>query len=72
MNRLFRFAALVLCAFASLASAQQDGMSPQLAQKLAQGTFREYLEFLAIPNDAAVPADIQKNPVVMEAYLGGV
>jgi acetylornithine deacetylase/succinyl-diaminopimelate desuccinylase-like protein len=29
--------------------------------KLAQGTFREYLEFLALPNDAINPPDIQRN-----------
>ncbi len=42
--------------FAPLAFAQQ--FSPQAAQKLAQGTFKEYLELLALPNDAINPPDI--------------
>src|SRR5712691_6269923 len=41
---------------------------PALAQapvpaevRLAQASFHEYLEFLSLPSDAVVPADIQKN-----------
>src|SRR5204862_8287143 len=33
----------------------QAPISPQVAQKLAQGTLREYLELLALPNDAINP-----------------
>lgn len=51
---------LVLLALPAFAFAQEP-LSTQAAQKLAQGTFREYLELLAMPNDAIVPADIQKN-----------
>ena len=46
---------------------------PALAQapvpaevRLAQGTFREYFEFLSLPSDAVVPADIQKNADFLE------
>src|SRR4051812_3965075 len=58
---------LLLCLFAlpSLAFAQEP-ISVPAAQKLAQGTFREYLELLALPNDAIVPADIQKNTDFLE------
>lgn len=59
--RCAAFVLLGLFAFAPLASAQQDLFPPQVAQKFAQGTFHEYLELLAMPNDAIVPADIQKN-----------
>jgi len=41
-------------------------ISPQVAQKLAQGTFREFLELLALPNDAINPPDIQKNVEFLE------
>src|SRR5262245_11913028 len=50
-----RFAFLLL-ALPALALAQ----IPQEV-KLAQTSFHEYLEFLAIPNDAINPPDIQKN-----------
>ena len=56
-----RSALALLAFFASLASAQSDPFTPQSAAKLARGTFREYLELLSLPNDAVVPADIQKN-----------
>jgi acetylornithine deacetylase/succinyl-diaminopimelate desuccinylase-like protein len=51
---------LLLFAFPAFAFAQ-DPLSTQAAQKLAQGTFREYLELLSMPNDAIVPADIERN-----------
>jgi acetylornithine deacetylase/succinyl-diaminopimelate desuccinylase-like protein len=50
----------LLLAFPALAIAQEP-LSTQSAQKLAQGTFRDYLELLSMPNDSIVPADIQKN-----------
>ncbi len=34
--------------------------------RLAQASFREYLEFLSLPSDAVVPADIQKNADFLE------
>ena len=53
--------ALLLFAFSASATAQSDTITREAAAKLAQGTFREYLELLALPNDAITPADIQKN-----------
>jgi len=44
----------------------QGPISPQAAQKLAQGSFREYLELLSVPNDATNPPDIVKNVDVLE------
>ncbi|HET7500793.1 MAG TPA: M20/M25/M40 family metallo-hydrolase [Kofleriaceae bacterium] len=41
-------------------------LSPEVAQKLAQGTFREYLDLLALPNDATRGADIQRNVEFLE------
>ena len=50
--------ALALLAFAFFAPSAQAQSDPA---RLAQGTFREYLELLSLPNDSAAPADIQKN-----------
>ena len=44
----------------------QAPISPEVVQKLAQGTFREYLELLALPNDAINPPDIQNNVDFLE------
>jgi acetylornithine deacetylase/succinyl-diaminopimelate desuccinylase-like protein len=55
---------LLLLVVPVIASAQP--ISPQAAQKLAQGTFREYLELLALPNDAINPPDIEKNVDFLE------
>lgn len=55
---------LVLLAVPAVAWAQP--ISPGAAQKLAQGTFREYLELLALPNDAINPTDIQRNVDFLE------
>ncbi len=43
------------------ALAQTDPFAPAVTARLAQATMREYLDLLSIPNDATVPADIQKN-----------
>jgi acetylornithine deacetylase/succinyl-diaminopimelate desuccinylase-like protein len=43
-----------------------EPLSPQAAQTLAQGTFREYLELLALPDDAISPPDIQRNVDFLE------
>ena len=56
---------LILLAIPTLALAQQP-ISHQAAQKLAQATFAEYLELLALPNDAINPPDIQKNVDFLE------
>jgi acetylornithine deacetylase/succinyl-diaminopimelate desuccinylase-like protein len=55
------FVSLLLASFAPFASAQNDSLPPAAAQRLAQGSFREYLELLALPSDSIAPADIQKN-----------
>jgi acetylornithine deacetylase/succinyl-diaminopimelate desuccinylase-like protein len=52
--------------FTSWALAQGDPLSQPAAVKLAQGTFREYLELLSLPNDAINPPDIQKNVDFLE------
>src|SRR5258708_6698846 len=58
-------ALLFLASFVPTALAQ-GSISPEAAQKLAQGTFKEYFEFLSMPSDAIVPADIQKNTTWLE------
>jgi acetylornithine deacetylase/succinyl-diaminopimelate desuccinylase-like protein len=55
---------LALLAVPALAAAQP--ISPEAAQKLAQASFREYLELLALPNDAINPPDIQRNVDFLE------
>lgn len=64
-RRRLSLAALAVLAVQATASAQAP-ISPQTAQKLAQGTFREYLELLSLPNDAIHPPDIQKNVDFLE------
>ena len=46
---------------AACAYAQGAPLTPTAATKAAQASLREYLELVALPNDAIVPADIQKN-----------
>ena len=59
--------ALALLAFlASPAAVQSDPFTQQAAARLAQGSFREYIEFLSLQNDAVVSADIQKNVAWLE------
>jgi acetylornithine deacetylase/succinyl-diaminopimelate desuccinylase-like protein len=55
---------LLLVAVPAIALAQP--VSHDAAQKLAQGTFREYLELLSLPNDAINPSDIQRNADFLE------
>jgi acetylornithine deacetylase/succinyl-diaminopimelate desuccinylase-like protein len=59
---------LRLCLFLVLVPviAWAEPLAPQAAQKLAQGTLREYLELLALPNDAINPPDIVKNVELLE------
>ena len=62
-----RSAAFLLAALlASAVSAQTDPFPPAVTARLAQASMREYLDLLAIPNDAIVPADIQKNTAWLE------
>jgi len=56
---------LAVVAVPATASAQAP-ISPQTAQKLAQGSFREYLELLAIPDDSINAADIATNAEHLE------
>lgn len=56
---------LFLLAVPAIALAQEP-ISHEAAQKLAQATFREYLELLALPNDAINPPDIQHNVDFLE------
>lgn len=62
---LVALAALAIPAVPAIALAQAP-LSPEAAQKLAQGTFREYLALLALPNDAINPPDIQRNVAFLE------
>ena len=58
---------LCLCFLAVPALAwAQAPISQEAAQKLAQGSFREYLELLSLPNDAIKPPDIQANVDFLE------
>src|SRR5262245_6423692 len=49
------------------ADAPNDPITAPLIEKHGQASFREFLEFLQLPNDAIVPADIQKNADWLEA-----
>jgi acetylornithine deacetylase/succinyl-diaminopimelate desuccinylase-like protein len=59
MLRRSMIAALFLCLASSAAWA--GGLAPAAAEKYSQATFRDWFELLALPNDAIVPADVQKN-----------
>jgi Peptidase family M20/M25/M40 len=52
--------------FTSCVLAQSEPLSPQAARKLAQGSFREYLELLSLPNDSINASDIQRNTDFLE------
>lgn len=61
-------ACLAMAALAcSSAMAQTDVLTPDQVQRVSRATFSEYLEFVSMPSDAAVPADIQKNTDWLEA-----
>jgi acetylornithine deacetylase/succinyl-diaminopimelate desuccinylase-like protein len=68
MRRLWIVFCIVAGALPVTAAAQP--LSPEAAQKLAQGTFREYLELLALPNDAINPPDIERNVGFLERAFG--
>ncbi len=64
---VFRLAAASLL-FASLAIGAQPAIPPDaVLMKAVQGSFPEYLEVLALPNDAINAADVQKNADWFEA-----
>ena len=60
-SRCIALAASLVLACTAAAQAQGDGVSPALIQKTAQANFREFFDFLSLPNDAVVPADLRKN-----------
>ena len=59
-------AAMTLCALPD-ACAQAGEIASDLIQKTAQRNFPEFFELLSMPNDAIVPADIQKNADWLES-----
>jgi len=59
-------AAAAPAAAAPAAAAPAEQLSIETAQKLARASFREYLDLLALPNDAIRPADIVKNVEFLE------
>lgn len=71
MNMFMSCMAVVLtvcaCMMPGAARAQQDPFTSDKVSRIARATFSEYLDFVALPNDAVVPADIQKNADWLEA-----
>lgn len=63
--------ALLLMMFCTLGSsvyaALPAGFSPERIRKAAVATFPEFLEFLALPNDSSIAADIKINASWLEA-----
>lgn len=60
--RRLTMAGFVLAALGSAQAATLDrGQLEQSADRAAAASYKEWVELLAIPNDATVPADIQKN-----------
>src|SRR3954449_5424842 len=50
----------------SLQADAASQVSEALAAKQTSASYREFVELLALPNDATVPADIQKNAAWLE------
>ncbi|MGZ5269963.1 MAG: M20/M25/M40 family metallo-hydrolase, partial [Ramlibacter sp.] len=65
-KRLVLCAALVSSGSLSLAGPLSAPTAEQ-AMRATQASFPEYLELLSLPNDAVVPADVQKNAQWLEA-----
>jgi acetylornithine deacetylase/succinyl-diaminopimelate desuccinylase-like protein len=62
-----RFAFLVFLTSGTFSlQAQPLAQDPVNLERLSIATFAQYLEFLALPNDANVPANIQKNATWLE------
>jgi acetylornithine deacetylase/succinyl-diaminopimelate desuccinylase-like protein len=66
------FKRLLLCAVlatsGSLSLAESASVpTPAQAMRATQASFPEYLDLLSLPNDAVVPADVQKNAQWLEA-----
>ena len=66
MNLLRVACCLLFAACGFPASAQLNLDAAATRVKLAQGSFREYLEFLSMPSDSIVAADIRKNADFIE------
>lgn len=60
-------ACLALALGLTLGVAQAAQLVPADATRFAQSTMRDYFALLALPNDAIVPADVQKNADWLEA-----
>jgi acetylornithine deacetylase/succinyl-diaminopimelate desuccinylase-like protein len=63
-TRILGLALLALAGIGAGAAADLD--APVTALRAAQGSFAEYLEFLSLPSDSLVAADIQKNADFIE------
>lgn len=69
LSRTFRFrcsAVAIASMLAVCAVVHAAPLSPAQAERHAQSSFPEYLEFLSLPNDAIVPEDIRKNVAWLE------
>jgi acetylornithine deacetylase/succinyl-diaminopimelate desuccinylase-like protein len=62
-RRLAAFVALILCTSLQPAFASEQSVLPaaEVINRAAIASFREFVSLLALPNDAIVPQDIQKN-----------
>jgi acetylornithine deacetylase/succinyl-diaminopimelate desuccinylase-like protein len=67
-KRLCCIALVALCGIARAAAAELD--APATAIRAAQGSFTEYLEFLSLPSDSIVAADVQRNADFIERAFG--
>ena len=63
----FLFSFFSCCVLVPSAAAQSTGVPAETARLATQASFREYIDLLSLPNDAANPADIVKNVEWLEA-----
>ncbi len=66
-TRLLRRLVSAIALGAASAAAGAASLPPSSAARFAQATMHDYFALLALPNDAIVPADIQKNADWLEA-----
>ena len=66
MSKLRALSLAITILISGAAQAQTAPFTPAIVTKLAQSSFQEYLDFLAMPSDSIVPADIQKNADYIE------
>ena len=62
-------AVLALCSPAPVRG-QSDAITPALIEQAAKANFPEFVDMLAMPNDAIVPDDIRKNVDWLDAAFG--